>query len=102
MPGRWLNSFLFVGGLSSGFLLSAGSAEACGGVTTFIADRPEALKGVTQQRGHAYQIALLLGDGEEYRGITEKTWMSDQVVVRVGGPSTTSIYLQDPGRRGEE
>ena len=57
------------------------------------------------QRGRAYQIAVLVGAGEEYRAITEKTWMSDQIVVRIGGPSTTSIYLHplgsvdDSGRR---
>ncbi len=45
------------------------------------------------ERGRAYQIALLLGPGEDYGGITEDVWMSDQIVVRVGGPSTTSIYL---------
>jgi hypothetical protein len=57
------------------------------------------------ERGRAHQIAILLGAGEEYRGITEKTWMSDQIVLRIGGPSTTSIYLHplsspdDSGRR---
>jgi hypothetical protein len=57
------------------------------------------------QRGRAYQIAVLIGAGKEYRGITEKSWMSDQIVVRIGGPSTTSIYLHllsspdDSGRR---
>jgi hypothetical protein len=44
------------------------------------------------QRGRAYQIAVLIGDGEEYRGITEMTWMSDQLVVRIGAPSAVSIY----------
>lgn len=49
------------------------------------------------ERGRAYQIALLLGPGETYGGITEEVWMSDQIVIRVGGPSSTSIYLP-PGR----
>jgi hypothetical protein len=46
------------------------------------------------ERGRAYQIALLVGPGESYRGIDEEVWMSDQIVVRIGGPSTTSIYLR--------
>jgi hypothetical protein len=45
------------------------------------------------ERGRAYQIAFLVGPGETYGGITEEVWMSDQIVVRIGGPSTTSIYL---------
>ncbi len=44
------------------------------------------------ERGRAYQIALLVGPGSEFAGITDGTWMSDQLLVRVGGPSTTSIY----------
>ena len=45
------------------------------------------------ERGRAYQIAFLIGPGESYGGITEEVWMSDQIVVRIGGRSTTSIYL---------
>jgi hypothetical protein len=45
------------------------------------------------ERGHAYQIAFLVGPGERYGGITDEVWMSGQIVVRIGGRSTTSIYL---------
>jgi len=41
--------FLILGGFVSG-LLTTGSASACGGVTTFIADRAEALKGARRQQ----------------------------------------------------
>ena len=48
------------------------------------------------ERGRAYQIALLVGAGETYQGIAEEVWMSDQIVVRIGKPSTTTIYLPAP------
>jgi len=44
------------------------------------------------QVGRAYQIAILVGPSEEFKGITEDTWMSDQVYIRLGSPSRESIY----------
>jgi len=42
--------------------------------------------------GKAYQIAILVGPSEEFKGFTEDTWMSDQVHIRLGSPSKESIY----------
>jgi hypothetical protein len=44
------------------------------------------------QRGRAYQIAFLVGPTPRFVGITETTWMSDQVVIRLGHGSAPSIY----------
>ena len=44
------------------------------------------------ERGRAYQIALLVGDGPTFHGVTPATWMSDQILIRIGDPSRTSIY----------
>ena len=44
------------------------------------------------QVGRAYQIALLVGRSEEFTGVNEDTWMSDQAYVRLGSPSEESIY----------
>lgn len=44
------------------------------------------------QAGRAYQIAILVGPREEFSGITEDTWMSDQIYVRLGSRSGESIY----------
>lgn len=44
------------------------------------------------QSGRAYQIAILVGPGEEFKGVTEDTWMSDQVHIWLGSPSKESIY----------
>jgi hypothetical protein len=44
------------------------------------------------QLGKAYQIAILVGPSEEFKGITEDTWMSDQIYIRLGSPSRDSIY----------
>jgi hypothetical protein len=44
------------------------------------------------QLGRAYQIAVLVGPGEEFDGVTENTWMSDQIYIRLGSPSKESIY----------
>jgi hypothetical protein len=51
-----LNVFSVLAGLVSGVLLTSGWAEACGGVTTFIADRPETLTGAKREnvRGTVY------------------------------------------------
>jgi hypothetical protein len=42
--------------------------------------------------GRAYQIAILVGPTEEFNGVTEDTWMSDQIYIRLGTPSRDSIY----------
>jgi hypothetical protein len=42
--------------------------------------------------GKAYQIAILVGPGEEFKGATENSWMSDQIYIRLGSPSKESIY----------
>ena|SRR3989304_248752 len=42
--------------------------------------------------GKAYQVAILVGPSEEFKGVTEDTWMSDQVHIRLGSPSKDSIY----------
>lgn len=44
-----LKVFLLLAGLLSSLLLTAGAAEACGGVTAYIADRPESLEGATRE-----------------------------------------------------
>ena len=44
------------------------------------------------QLGKAYQIAILVGPGKEFEGVTENTWMSDQIYIRLGSPSKESIY----------
>jgi hypothetical protein len=40
----------------------------------------------------AYQISLLVGPSVEFKGITEDTWISDQIHIRLGSPSEKSIY----------
>jgi hypothetical protein len=44
------------------------------------------------QLGRAYQIAILVGPTEKLNGVTEDTWMSDQIYIRLGSPSEDSIY----------
>lgn len=44
------------------------------------------------QFGRAYQIAILVGPTEEFNGVTEATWMSDQIYIRLGSRSQESIY----------
>ena len=44
------------------------------------------------QMGKAYQIAMLVGPTEEFNGVTEDTWLSNQVYIRMGFPSKESIY----------
>ena len=44
------------------------------------------------QLRRAYQIAVLVGPGEKFDGVTEDTWMSDQIYIRVGSRSRDSIY----------
>ena len=44
------------------------------------------------ERGRAYQIAFLVGEGPTFRGVTPGTWMSDQILIRIGERSRVSIY----------
>lgn len=44
------------------------------------------------ERGHTYMLAVLVGPDASYTGIDRTVWMSDQVLVRLGEPSTESIY----------
>lgn len=44
------------------------------------------------EAGKVYQIALLVGPGEEFQGVTPETWISDQLHIRLGSPSKDSIY----------
>ncbi|MBI4562743.1 MAG: hypothetical protein HY724_11925 [Candidatus Rokubacteria bacterium] len=44
------------------------------------------------ERDRSYQIALLVGPTKDFTGITQATWMSDQVLIRIGSRSTASIY----------
>jgi hypothetical protein len=44
------------------------------------------------EMGKAYQIAILVGPSEEFKGVSEDTWMSDQIHIRLGSPSKESIY----------
>lgn len=45
------------------------------------------------KRDQAYMIALLVGPGQDYQGVGEDVWMSDQVLIRIATPSTLSMYL---------
>lgn len=53
------------------------------------------------QAGRAYQMAILVGPREEFSGVTEDTWMSDQIYVRLGSRSQESIY-QPPYLAGRD
>ncbi len=44
------------------------------------------------QLGRAYQIAILVGPSEEFKGVSEDTWMSDQIYIRLESRSQESIY----------
>jgi hypothetical protein len=44
------------------------------------------------QAGKAYQIAILVGSSEGFKGVNGDTWMSDQIYIRLGSPSKDSIY----------
>ncbi|HWP60848.1 MAG TPA: hypothetical protein VNL14_23335 [Candidatus Acidoferrales bacterium] len=44
------------------------------------------------QLGKAYQLAVLVGPSEQFNGVTGDTWMSDQIYIRLGSPSSESIY----------
>jgi len=56
------------------------------------------------ERDQTYMVALLVGPDREHKGVSEDVWMSDQVLIRIGTPSTLSMYFppfrsrQDNGR----
>ncbi len=43
--------------------------------------------------GQAYLIGFLIGQEETISQITPQTWISDQVLIRIGRESRRSIYL---------
>ncbi len=45
------------------------------------------------ERDQTYMIAVLVGPEQEYKGVTEDVWMSDQMLIRIGSPSTLSMYI---------
>ena len=45
------------------------------------------------EQGKAYMLAFLVGPEETFHGITADTWMSDQILLRIGNTSEQSIYL---------
>lgn len=53
------------------------------------------------EHNRTYMIAILVGPGQEYKGVSEDVWMSDQILIRIGGPSTLSMYLP-PHQAGRE
>lgn len=53
------------------------------------------------ERDQTYVIAVLVGPGQEYKGVSEDVWMSDQILIRIGNPSTLSMYIP-PHVAGEE
>lgn len=59
------------------------------------------------ERDQTYMIAVLVGPGQEYKGVTEDVWMSDQVLIRIASPSTLSMYIPpqvagEGGRKGPD
>jgi hypothetical protein len=54
--------------------------------------RNESLGNTLWERDRSYQIAILVGPTKEFSGVTQATWMSDQVYIRIGSRSTASIY----------
>ena len=45
------------------------------------------------EQNQPYMIAVLVGPEQEYKGVSEDVWMSDQVLIRIGSASTLSMYL---------
>lgn len=45
------------------------------------------------KRNQSYMIAVLVGPEQEYKGVSEDVWMSDQILIRIGSPSTLSMYI---------
>jgi hypothetical protein len=54
--------------------------------------RNDSLGNTAWERDRSYQIAVLVGPTKQFRGVTEDTWMSDQVLIRIRSRSTVSIY----------
>lgn len=52
----------------------------------------QSLGNTAWERDRSYQIAVVVGSSKDFQGITEATWMSDQVLIRIGSRSTASIY----------
>jgi len=52
----------------------------------------ESLGNTAWERHRSYQIAVLVGTTTDFTGVTQATWMSDQVYIRIGSRSTASIY----------
>src|SRR5919109_3400514 len=52
----------------------------------------ESLGNTAWERERSYQIAVLVGPTNEFGGVTEDTWMSDQIHIRIGNRSAASIY----------
>ena len=59
------------------------------------------LGGTLWDRGQTYMVAVLVGPEQEYKGVSDDVWMSDQVLIRIGSPSTLSMYMP-PHVAGEE
>jgi len=49
------------------------------------------------EQGKAYMLTFLVGPGETPHGVTPDTWMSDQILLRIGNASEQTIY---PSRDG--
>lgn len=45
------------------------------------------------ERDQSYMVAVLVGPEQEYKGVGEDVWMSDQVLIRIGSASTLSMYV---------
>lgn len=56
----------------------------------------ESLGNTAWERDRSYQIAVLVGPTREFKGVTEDTWMSDQILLRIATRSTASIYHPAP------
>lgn len=51
----------------------------------------ESLGNTAWERDQSYQVAVLVGPTQAFQGVTEETWMSDQILIRIGSASTASI-----------
>lgn len=45
------------------------------------------------ERDQSYMVAVLVGPGQEHKGVSEDVWMSDQILIRIGTPSVLSMYM---------
>ena len=45
------------------------------------------------EQDRTYMISVLVGPGNEYKGISEDVWMSDQILIRIGNRSSLSMYI---------